>query len=78
MQADWHEAWQDSQAGCSFFQSGIIAGTICFRTTLPSFSIFTAILLSNTRNACIEAKYDYMGVGEDINTIIVLAVVLQV
>jgi hypothetical protein len=78
LHADWHEAWQDSQTGLSLFQSGITAGTICFKTTLSLFSLATVILLSNTGNAWAEVKYDYMGDGEDGNTIIAFLVVLQV
>lgn len=40
LQADWHEDWQDSQFGRSFFQLGMITGTIC--------SPFTRIPLSKS------------------------------
>ena len=77
LQADWHDAWHDSQSGRSFFQSGSIAGTMCFWATLSLFTLFTVTLLSKPRNPCLGAKYDYMGDGEEINSIIVLMVALQ-
>jgi hypothetical protein len=36
LQADWHDAWQDSQAGLSFFQLGTITGIMCFLAPSPA------------------------------------------
>ena len=69
LQADWHEAWHDSQAGFSFFQSGIITGTICLTTRvtllLAAVSLVTGILPSLS-SILLTIRYDYMGGTPDI------------